>query len=285
MPRENALVTERPPCSDIDPMNSGLPSISLVTISFNQARYLGECIDSVVSQKRPGIEYIVVDPGSNDGSRELLQARKAEIDNLLLDPDNGPADGLNKGFAQASGDILGFINADDRLAAGSIDFVRRYFAGHPEVDVLCGAIRIIDQSGRASLRGRLADPFDVRRYAARLCTVAQQATFFRRTLFELVGGFNETNRVAWDGELLADMALADARFARVRKVLGDFRVYRGTISGSGSSYRERLERYYDGIEGKLIEHGIQPYSVAARKLGHIAKKANLFRYAEQLILR
>lgn len=266
-------------------MNTALPSLSIVTISYNQLRYLGDCIDSVGSQKSAGVEYIVVDPGSDDGSRELLQARAAGIDRLVLDPDNGPADGLNKGFAHASGAILGFINADDRLAAGSIDFVRRYFAGHPEVDVLCGAIRIIDENGRASLRGRLADPFDVRRYAARLCTVAQQATFFRRSVFELIGGFNEANRVAWDGELLADMALVDARFARVRKVLGDFRVYRGTISGSGGSYREKLERYYEGIERKLIEHGIQPYSVPARKLGHIAKKANLFRYAEQLIVR
>lgn len=266
-------------------MNSGLPSISLVTISFNQAHFLSECIESVVSQKAPGVEYIVVDPGSEDGSRELLRARKPDIDHLVLEPDTGPADGLNKGFARASGDIFGFINADDRLLPSAIDYVRRYFAAHPEVDVLCGAIRIIDEKGRASLRCRIADRFNVRRYAAGLCIVAQQATFFRSSAFELVGGFNEANRVAWDGELLADLALVDARFARVRKVLGDFRVYRGTISGSGSSYREKLNRYYEGIERKLIEHGIRPYSRSARKLGHFVKKANVFRYAEQLIVR
>lgn len=262
-----------------------LPSISIVTISYNQARHLGECLDSVLSQKTRGIEYIVVDPGSSDGSRDILRDRVMRIDDLVLDPDKGPADGLNKGFARATGEIFGFINADDRLAPGAIDYVRRYFACHPEVDVLCGAIRIIDENGRASPRGRVADPFDVRRYAARLCIVAQQATFFRRSAFEAAGGFNVANRVAWDGELLADMALRNARFSRVRKILGDFRVYRGTISGSGGDYHDKLDRYYDGIERKLLDHGIRPYSRPARKLGQFIKKANIFRYAEQLIVR
>lgn len=266
-------------------MDRNLPSVSIVTISYNQVRWLGECIDSVLSQKPEGVEYIVVDPGSDDGSRDMLRARAADIDHLVLEPDAGPADGLNNGFSCATGDIFGFINADDRLAPGAIDYVRRYFAANPRIDVLCGAIRIIDENGRAALRCRVADRFDLRRYVARLCIVAQQATFFRRSIFEAVGGFNVANRVAWDGELLADMALMDARFARVRKILGDFRVYRGTISGSGGSYREKLERYYDGIERKLVEHGIEPYSLPARKLGHLAKKANLFRYAEQLIVR
>ena len=266
-------------------MTNEPPSISIVTISFNQARYLGECVESVLSQKSPGVEYIVVDPGSSDGSRDLLQSRAAEIDHLVLEPDNGPADGLNNGFSCAVGDVLGYINADDRLAPGAIDYVRGYFAKHPEVDVLCGAIRIVDEEGRPSLRSRVADRFDVRRYAARLCLVVQQATFFRRSVFEAVGGFNVANRVAWDGELLADMALVDARFARVRKVLGDFRVYRGTISGSGGTYPEKLDRYFDDIERKIIEHGLTPYSRSFRTLGRIFTKANVFRYAEQLIVR
>jgi glycosyltransferase involved in cell wall biosynthesis len=215
----------------------------------------------------------------------MLQARAGDIDHLVLEPDSGPADGLNNGFSRATGDILGYINADDRLAPGALDYVRRYFASHPEIDVLCGAIRIVDETGRASLRSRIADRFDVRRYAARLCVIAQQATFFRRSVFDLVGGFNAANRVAWDGELLADMALIDARFARVRKILGDFRVYRGTISGSGSSYMEKLDRYYQGIEQRLIEHGIRPYSQSRRTFGRLIYKANLLRYAEGMLVR
>jgi glycosyltransferase involved in cell wall biosynthesis len=261
-----------------------LPTLSIVTLSFNQARFLSDCIDSVSSQKGDGVEYIVVDPGSSDGSRDILQSRASEIDCPVLEPDQGPADGLNKGFAKANGEIFGYINADDRLAPGAIQFVREYFAERPSVDVLCGAIRIIDENGRASPRARTSDLFNVRRYAARLCNIAQQATFFRRRAFDLVGGFNVANRVAWDGELLADMSLANATFARERKILGDFRVYQGTISNSGG-YLEKLDRYYLGIEQKLRSRGIEPYTAAARKIGRFTYKANLMRYAECLLVR
>jgi glycosyltransferase involved in cell wall biosynthesis len=265
-------------------MTSLLPTISIVTLSYNQGRFLDDCIESVLMQKSAGVDYIVVDPGSSDNSREILERHAPRIDRIILDPDEGPADGLNKGFACAAGEIYGYINADDRLAPGAIEFVRAFFARRPEVDVLCGAIRIIDEHGQASLRGRTSDNFDVRRYAARLCNIAQQATFFRRSAFAKVGGFNFANRVAWDGELLADMALVNARFVRIRKVLGDFRVYRGTISNS-DGYLPKLEHYYDGIERKLVEHGLRPYSPSARKLGRMLKKMNILRYAEQVILR
>jgi glycosyltransferase involved in cell wall biosynthesis len=265
-------------------MSDGLPTISIVTLSYNQGRFLADCVDSVLSQRTDGVEYIVVDPGSKDESRQILQDNAARIDRLILEPDQGPADGLNKGFARASGEIYGYINADDRLAPGALQYVREYFARRPEIEVLCGAISIINENGKASMRGRTSDTFNVRRYAARLCNIAQQATFFRRSAFERVGGFNIANRVAWDGELLADMALANARFVRVRKVLGDFRVYRGTISNS-DGYLAKLEHYYDGIERKLLEHGVRPYSRSARALGRVLKKVNVFRYAEQVIVR
>jgi len=263
---------------------ASLPTLSIVSLSFNQARFLADCVDSVAAQKAEGVEYIVVDPGSSDGSREILQGRIQDIDSLILEPDNGPADGLNRGFSRATGELFGYINADDRLAPGAIRFVRGYFASHPSVDVLCGSLRIIDEHGRSSIRARTSDRFDVRRYAARLCNIAQQATFFRRRAFDLVGGFNPGNRVAWDGELLADLALAHARFANVRKVLGEFRVYRGTISSS-EGYLAKLDTYYLGVEKKLRDRGIEPYTPTARTLGKLAYKLNLWRYAECLLVR
>lgn len=255
-----------------------LPTLSIVTISYNQARFLAECVKSVTQQKSGGVEYIVVDPGSTDGSRELLKRADDKIDHLVLEPDAGPADGLNKGFSRARGQILGYINADDRFVAGTFDFVRRYFAEHPEIDVLCGSGRIIDEAGRVALRARTSDLFDVRRYAAGVCTVVQQATFFRRAIFARSGGFNPANRVAWDGELLVDLALAGACFATVRRVLGDFRVYRGTISHC-EEYHGRLERYYDELEHKLSRHGIATAAGASRAVTRIAYKLNPMRHA------
>ncbi len=263
-------------------MNS-LPRLSIVTISYNQVRFLGDCLGSVITQKTDGVEYIAVDPGSNDGSRDLLAQSRSGIDRLILEPDAGPADGLNKGFAAATGEVFGYINADDRFVPGAFEFARRYFAAHPEVDVLCGSVRIIDQNDRVSLRARTSDRFDLRRYAAGVCVIGQQATFFRRSAYERVGGFNVANRVAWDGELLVDFSLAGARFATVRKILGDFRVYRGTISNSGG-YLEKLDKYYNDIECKLRNHGVNPISPSLRRLARLAYKANLLRHLNYVLV-
>ena len=143
-----------------------LPKISIVTISFNQAEFLERAIVSVTGQAYPDIEYIVVDPGSTDGSREIIERHRHRITACSLDPDKGPADGLNKGFALSTGSILGYINADDALRPGSLAFVGEYFERHPEVDVLAGGIRITDANDRPSPRGRSADRFDLRAYAA-----------------------------------------------------------------------------------------------------------------------
>jgi glycosyltransferase involved in cell wall biosynthesis len=236
-----------------------MASISVVTISYNKRPYLAECLRSVIGQECPGLEYIVVDAGSTDGSREVIAGLAPGIARLIEEPDEGPADGLNKGFAAATGDIFGYLNADDRYAPGALRYVVDYFRAHPDVDVLCGAIRIIDAEGRASARKRTSDHFDLADYAAGICTVGQQATFFRRGMFERAGRFNVANRIAWDGELLVDMALAGARFASVRKVLGDFRIYGESITGS-AGYGERLEAYYRELRLKLARRGVALYS-------------------------
>jgi glycosyltransferase involved in cell wall biosynthesis len=260
------------------------PSLSIVTLSFNQSLFLEQCIDSVASQRDGSIEYIVVDPGSTDGSRDIVRARMRDIDHLVLDPDGGPADGLNKGFARARGEILGYLNADDRFMPGALAFVRRFFAERPEADVLCGAIRLIDRNGRPSPRARVSDRFDVARYAAGVCTIGQQATFFRRQAFARAGGFNTANRVAWDGELLVDMALAGARFATTSKLLGEFRIYGGSITGS-KGYRERLAEYYRRLHAKLRAKRVRLYSPAQAALLRLAYKLDPLRHLSYFLAR
>jgi glycosyltransferase involved in cell wall biosynthesis len=265
-------------------MNRDLPRISIVTICFNQAPFLQECLRSVLAQEAGDVEYIVVDPGSTDGSRDVLARHADRIDRLLLEPDRGPADGLNKGFAAATGQIFGYINADDRLAPGALRYVADYFAARPRTDVLCGAIRIIDREGRAAMRARTADRFDLARYAAGICTVGQQATFFRRHAFHRAGGFNAQNRITWDGELLVDMALAGARFETSRRVLGDFRIYPGSITGSRDT-RKRSRQEQQRVSAKIRAHGVPLYSLAGQTLHRALYKANPLRHLGYLLAR
>ena len=148
----------------------------------------------------------------------------------LLDPDNGPADGLNKGFAAARGSIFGFINADDLLLPGALARVAAAFAD-PAVDVVLGNGVVIDDTDR-HIRNAQSSRFSRVAYGHGAMTFIQQGCFFRAEAFARVGGFNAANRTSWDAELLIDMAVAGARIVNIPDRLGAFRLYGDTITGS-----------------------------------------------------
>jgi len=206
--------------------------VGIVTISFNQADFLQEAIDSVKVEKPHQLDYVLVDPGSSDGSLAIAERNQARLTRIISEPDQGPGDGLNKGFAACDSDVFGYLNSDDRFAPGALDFVAAYFARNQDIDLLLGAIRIIDAAGNVRRRGRAPDKMDVPRYVCGACFAWQQATFFRRELFARTG-FNPANRACWDGELVLDMVLAGARIGYTDTILGDFRIYEASLTGSG----------------------------------------------------
>jgi glycosyltransferase involved in cell wall biosynthesis len=236
-------------------------NIGIVTISYNQQRFLQEAINSVTSLANRGrLRYVVVDPGSADGSRELIAGNGSNIDRAILESDRGPADGLNKGFGACDDcEVLGYLNSDDLFAPGALDWVLEYFNCNTDVDVLLGAIAVIDQAGKRSPRSRVCDLFDLRRYAIGACNAFQQGTFFRRSAFERTGGFNIANRTCWDSELLVDLALAGARFHKTNRILGEFRVHGESITGSGRLTEQYLKDQ-ERIRRKIQAAGVLPYA-------------------------
>jgi len=228
--------------------------ISIVTISYNQARFLRACMDSVLCHDYEDLEYIIVDAGSTDGSREIIEGYGDRVIKIF-EPDEGPADGLNKGFALATGEVFGFLNSDDELLPGALTRVARSFESRPGVDVISGCGYFIDASGRRRER-IVPSKFTPWLHAHKAVTVFQQGTFFRRTSFELVKGFNPANTIAWDGELLLDMALNGARFDRISEDLALFRVHANSITGSGGHgssderYRAYRERVFEKAMGR-----------------------------------
>lgn len=203
--------------------------ISVVTISFNQAHYLKECMDSVLSQDHPDIEYIVVDPGSTDGSRDIIDSYGDRVVRIY-EKDKGPADGLNKGFARATGDVLCFLNSDDVFRPQALSRIAPYFDG--SIDVLSGHTDIIDGAG-AFRRRVYSDAFDLRAMAYGQCFLMQASTFFTAEIFRRVGGFNPLNRSNWDAELFIEFGLADGRFALIDEFLSAYRVHGESITGTG----------------------------------------------------
>jgi glycosyltransferase involved in cell wall biosynthesis len=221
--------------------------ISLVTISFNQARFLEAALESVFRQNYADLEYIVVDPGSSDGSREILERHRSRFSRLILEPDNGPADGLNKGFANATGQIFGYLNSDDLLLPGTLSRVASSFRSTPQADMIYGHGYVIGPTGETITRFR-SDRFNLRRAAYCNSVIMQQAAFWRREAFMQVGGFNATNRLCWDGEFWIDLALAGKRFYRKDEYWACFRAHEDTIthnfqsSTSNSPFGRELDR-------------------------------------------
>lgn len=220
------------------------PFLSIVTISFNQALYLRQCLDSIVEQKESDIEYIVVDPGSTDGSREILDNYRDSIDHLILEPDDGPADGLNKGFAKATGEVGFFINSDDLMMPRSVAILRELWSLHRDVGILLGNAWMIDSGGRPlrelhSQRQRALEDFLSDR-----AVLVQQGMSFRMAAFRKAGGFNTVNRTCWDYELLCQMLARGAKAVRVSERLGAFRMSGDNIS-SGVGGGAHLRRFRD----------------------------------------
>ncbi len=217
--------------------------ISIVTISFNQCQFLKQCMDSVISQ-RDGLanigvelEYIVVDPGSTDGSRELIETYENQIIKLF-EKDNGPTDGLNNGFRVATGEVFGYINSDDAYLPGALVKVVKEFKAYASTDVVCGHGYIVDQYGEV-LRRFYSDKCTPWRYVHSGSVIMQQSTFFRRSAFEDVNGFNLSNPIWWDGELMLDFAMMGKKITVVNDFWSVFTMHEGTISSQRGKKTER----------------------------------------------
>lgn len=219
---------------------------SIVTLAFRQRDFLREAIDSVLNQDYPDIEYIVVEPGSNDGSRELIEEYGDRIAHKIFEPDHGAADGLNKGFARATGDIFGFLNGDDLLLPGALRKVADFWKSHPECDLVMGDGFIADHEVKP-IRHVKAAAFSVPRYLYGGSTWLQQSTFFRRSAFEATTGFNLQNRSCWDGELFVTMVAKGAKVGFLHSDLGVFRIHAASITGS-----RRAEQTYADDSGRIF---------------------------------
>lgn len=213
--------------------------ISIVTLSFNQRAYLAHAIESVLAQQYEDLEYIVVDPGSTDGSRELIETYGDQIACKLFERDAGAADGLNKGFERATGEVFGFLNADDVLYPGALRTVADFFMMHPDCDVAMGNGYTIDERGQ-KLRHYRAQKFTVRRFFYGGTQFLQQATFFRAGTYHRSPKFNVENHTCWDGELFVSFANQGARIGYIAADLGGFRIHSQSISGSGRMSDEYL---------------------------------------------
>jgi len=230
LPRPQDLYPDRPPYPGL------WPKISVVTVSYNQAAYLEETLRSVLDQKYPNLEYLVVDGGSTDGSVEIIQKYADRLTWWVSEKDAGQSQALNKGFARATGEILTWLNSDDRLTPGSLYTVAEAFMRHTP-DIVAGrCARVSDQAVKPHHLHRSSLPLGLTRplSLAGLLDLEgawlkgqffhQPEVFFSRAIFDRAGGsLREDLYYSMDYDLWVRLAKAGARAHAVPEILALFR--------------------------------------------------------------
>jgi len=171
--------------------------ISIITVCLNSAKSIGITIDSILSQGREELEYIIIDGDSKDGTQDIIKSFGEGIDILVSEPDEGISDAFNKGIFLSSGKIIGIINSGDVLLPGTIDRVVSFFAENPRIEVVHGDVLLYENDTvikRIKPAARWWLPW-------RLVLFNHPSTFVRREVYERYGAFSKNYRIAMDVEV------------------------------------------------------------------------------------
>lgn len=215
-----------------------LPRITIITPSYNQGAFIGETIESVLGQGYPDLEYLVIDGGSTDETLDVLRRYAGRL-HWVSEPDRGQSHAINKGLRLATGDVLAFLNSDDRYRPGALLAVGERFARSPRLGWLTGKCAIIDHMGRPA-RGAITaykNLWLALRSSATLRVInyiSQPATFWRRELWERAGPLDEGLHFTMD----YDYWLRLERFGApgfVNRYLAEFRVHPASKGGTGAA--------------------------------------------------
>ncbi len=235
-----------------------LPLVSIVTPSFNSARYIERTIRSVQAQDYPNVEHIIIDGGSKDGTVDILKRFPAV--QWISEPDRGQADALNKGFARAKGSILGWLNADDLYAPGAIRRSVEYLLGHPDAVMTYSDCEIIDGEDR-SIGKIVAREYNEFLHLAWFNVIPQPTCFFRQNAYLKAGPLDVTLHYCMDWEYWVRLGRT-GRLARIPGTLAKFRLVEGTKTFSQNDkfygdIRTVCRRYHVPSFGWEMRRGVK----------------------------
>ena len=181
------------------------PKVSIVTISYNQGQFLEACILSVLEQDYPNLEYIVIDGGSSDNSKDIIENFSKRLAYWQSTKDGGQTDAINQGFSHASGEILAWLNSDDVLMHGAVSRSVAALKANPEAGMVYGDCLLINADGNTIGRFPAAQT-DYRKLRQGYVHIPQQASFWRAELWKQVAPLDSSFYFAMDYDLWVRMA-------------------------------------------------------------------------------
>lgn len=241
--------------------------ISFVIPSYNQARFIGECLDSIVAQRleEGSYEVIVVDGGSTDGTVEILREHSV-VTQWVSEPDGGHYDGVNKGISMSRGELIAWINSDDFYFEGAIARILDFIKAHPDADIYYGNAAEVDERG-CLIREYAVEEWDYQRLIDR-CILCQPATIVRKSVFERYGGLSAECLVAVDLEYWLRVG-EKARFLRAPVKVAASRLWGETKSSNEQLAMQEDALFFGHLYGRRW---------STRRIGSVAEARMLKRF-------
>jgi glycosyltransferase involved in cell wall biosynthesis len=220
------------------------PLVTVVTPSFNQAGYLEETIQSVLHQTYPNIEYIIMDGGSTDKSQEIIKKYASKLAYWVSEKDRGQTDAINKGFAMAKGEVIAWLNSDDTLLPNAVEEAVAFLKENPDIGLVYGDTNYIDENSQVIGRFPAAQT-DLAKLRRGYVHIPQQASFFRKSLWDQVGPLDPEFFFAMDYDLWVRLA-GKSEVAYVKRYWANFRLHSDakTITADDQCWPEMLKVHF-----------------------------------------
>lgn len=217
--------------------------ITLITVVHNGEEFLEQAIQSVLAQRYPEVEYLIVDGGSTDGTPDIIKKYSSEISGWISEPDHGIYDAMNKGIRMATGDLIGVLNSDDLLHENVLSEIARAANQFPSYPYYYGSVSRMKKSGEVYFEAKPVREEDLDDRKFRQIPYPHGGLYIRKGVFERVGLYNLSYKINADYDLILRMLKKNMKGYPLPFAVSKYRD--GGVSGGYGTFIERL---------KLLEH-------------------------------